>query len=206
MKPKISKADQAAYTRTALLRAGRMLFADQGYANTSTESIVQRAGVTRGALYYHFQSKARLFRAVFEELKILRHHQIMERVQTAEGDLWQQFVETGCRAFLEVVSEPGTQRILYIDGPAVLPPRLWRDNTLAIATIRKALEQLALAGFIAKQPFEALSHLLWGAFLEAALRVSHADDAEATQENMRRGLEQLIAGLRIEPLSQAEGN
>ena len=206
MKPKISKADQAAHTRTALLRAGRMLFADQGYANTSTESIVQRAGVTRGALYYHFQSKARLFRAVFEELKISRHHQIMERVQTAKGDLWQQFVETGCQAFLEVVSEPGTQRILYIDGPAVLPPRLWRDNTLAIATIQKALEQLALAGFIAKQPFGALSHLLWGAFLEAALRVSHADDAEATQENMRRGLEQLIAGLRVEPLPQAEGN
>ena len=50
MKPKISKADQAAHTRTALLRAGRTLFADQGYANTPTESIVRRAGVTRGAL------------------------------------------------------------------------------------------------------------------------------------------------------------
>ena len=100
MKPKISKADQTAHTRTALLRAGRTLFADQGYANTPTESIVRRAGVTRGAL----------------------------------------------------------------------------------------------------------ARLVWGALLEAALHIAYTDDGDATQEDMRQGLEQLIAGLRIEPLSQAEGN
>ena len=207
MKPKISKADQAAHTRTALLRAGRMLFADQGYANTSTESIVQRAGVTRGALYYHFQNKAGLFRAVFEELRVSGLQRILERIQTAEGDPWQRLIQTGLRAFLEVVSEPGRQRILYIDGPAVLPMYLWHENALAIAAIQNALEQLALAGFIAKQPFGTPSRLLWGAFLEAALHIAYStDDVDATQQEMLRGLEQLIAGLRIEPLPQAEDN
>ena len=206
MKPKISKADQAAHTRTALLSAGRALFADQGYANTSTESIVQRAGVTRGALYYHFQSKAGLFRAVFEELRASGLQRILERIQTAEGDPWQQLVQTGLRAFLEIVSGPGTQRILYIDGPAVLSVYSWRESAPAIATIQNALEQLAVAGFIAKQPFGTLSRLLWGAFLEAALHIAYTDDGDAAQQEMLRGLEQLIAGLRIEPLSQAEGN
>ena len=194
---KVTKADQAKRTRTALINTGRMLFASQGYAGTSTASIVQRAGVTRGALYYHFQDKAGLFQAVYEEMKVSQLQQIVERIQTAEGDLWQQFVETGCRAFLDVVSERETQRILFIDGPAVLPPRLWHDNIPAIATIQNALEQLAAAGFIAKQSFETLARLFWGAFLEAAFRVSYADDVEATKKNMRRGLEQLIAGLRI---------
>lgn len=197
MKPTISRADQKARTRAALLNAAYTLFAEQGYAATSTENIVQRAGVTRGALYHHFSGKRGIFQAVYEEEKISRLQQIMERIQTAEGDLWQQLVETGCRAFLEVVSEPGPQRILYIDGPAVLPPRLWHDNTLAIATIQNALEQLAAAGFIAQQPFGTLACLFWGAFLEAALRVSYADDAEVTQENMRQGLIQLISGLRL---------
>ena len=207
MKPKISKADQAAHTRTALLSAGRALFADKGYANTSTESIVQRAGVTRGALYYHFRRKSGLFQAVFEELRVSGLQRILERIQTAEGDPWQRLVQTGLRAFLEVVSEPGTQRILYIDGPAVLPMYLWHENALAIAAIQNALEQLALAGFIAKQPFGTLSRLLWGAFLEAALHIAYStDDVDATQQEMRRGLEQLIAGLRFKHLSQAEGN
>ena len=204
MKPKISKADQAAQTRTALLSAGRALFADQGYANTSTESIVQRAGVTRGALYYHFQSKTGLFRAVFEELRASGLQRILERIQMAEGDPWQRLVQTGLRAFLEIVSEPRTQRILYIDGPAILAPHVWRENAPGIATIQNALEQLAIAGLIAKQPFGTLARLLWGTLLEAALYVAYADDVDATQQEMLRGLEQLIAGLRIEPLSRAE--
>ncbi len=63
-----------------------------------------------------------------------------------------------------------------------------------------------MAGFIAKQPFGTLSRLLWGAFLEAALRIAYTEDVDATQQEMLRGLEQLIAGLRVELLSQAEDN
>lgn len=75
--------------------------------------------------------------------------------------------------------------------------RLWRDNVPAIATIQNALEQLAMAGLIEKQPLGTLAHLLWGAFLEAALRVTYADDTDATVQEMLRGLGQLIAGLQI---------
>lgn len=192
----VKKADQSKQTRTALMDVGRTLFASQGYAGTSTESIVQHAGVTRGALYYHFGDKAGLFQAVFEELRASRLRLVLERMQTAEGDPWQRLVRTGLRNFLEVVSEQGVQRILYIDGPAVLPPRLWHENAPAIATIQNVLEQLALAGFLEKQPFGTLARLVWGAFLEAALHLAHTDDPKATKQEMLRGLEQLVAGLR----------
>ena len=56
-------------SRAALLRAGRELFAERGYAGVGTEEIVARAGVTRGALYHHFADKRDLFRAVHEELE-----------------------------------------------------------------------------------------------------------------------------------------
>lgn len=48
-----------------------------------------------------------------------------------------------------------------------------------------------------KQPFGTLARLLWGAFLEAALRLAHTDEPEATKQEMLLGLEQLIAGLRV---------
>ena len=66
----ISKAEQSEQTRRALLDAALELFAEHGYANTSTEEVVRRAAVTRGALYYHFRDKAALFTAVYEKQSV----------------------------------------------------------------------------------------------------------------------------------------
>ncbi len=194
-----TKAEQSDRTRTALLNAARRLFGEQGYVATSTQDIVESLGVTRGALYYHFGNKAGLFRAVFEELRASRLQMVLERTQMAEGDLWQRLVQAGSRAYLEGASDRETQRILYIDGPAVLPMRVWRDNSAAHAALQYALEQLATGGLIKRQPFGVLARLLWGAILEAGLLIAHADDREATQQEVLRDLEQLFAGLRLKP-------
>ncbi|NJS14659.1 MAG: TetR/AcrR family transcriptional regulator [Sphingopyxis sp.] len=61
-------AADAAITRADILAAGREHFATKGYANAAARDIAAAAGVTVGALFHHFGSKAGLFRAVFEEL------------------------------------------------------------------------------------------------------------------------------------------
>jgi AcrR family transcriptional regulator len=55
------KAQQSDTTSTALISAARELFAERGFADTSTEQIVHRAGVTRGALYHHYRDKEALY-------------------------------------------------------------------------------------------------------------------------------------------------
>ncbi len=87
MSVKITKPEQSEITRTALLKATRALFAEQGFADTATEEIVKHADVTRGALYDQFRDKADLFRAVFEELDRARMKQISEARRTAQEDL-----------------------------------------------------------------------------------------------------------------------
>src|SRR5256885_2382045 len=57
---------QAEATRQLLVSVARQLFAERGYAATSVEEIIQRAGVARGALYHHFAGKDALFRAVYD--------------------------------------------------------------------------------------------------------------------------------------------
>ena len=57
---------QAEATRELLVSIARERFTEQGYAATSIEDIVQRAGVAKGALYHHFSGKDALFRAVYE--------------------------------------------------------------------------------------------------------------------------------------------
>ena len=55
-----TQAERSAATRAALLAAARALFTAHGFAGASREEIVERAGVTRGALYHHFGGKASL--------------------------------------------------------------------------------------------------------------------------------------------------
>ena len=74
-----TRHEQSEATRAKLVRVGRDLFARRGYAGVSTEEIVRRAGVTRGALYHHFRDKRDLFAAVVEQVE----QDVMERVAAA---------------------------------------------------------------------------------------------------------------------------
>ena len=64
------KIEQGKKTNANLVKIARRLFSQKGYANTSTEEIVQVAGVTRGALYHHFNGKKGLFLADFDDAQI----------------------------------------------------------------------------------------------------------------------------------------
>jgi AcrR family transcriptional regulator len=116
-RPRRTQADRSAATRAALLDAARALFAEQGFTATSRDQIAQRAGVTRGALYHHFDSKAAVFAAVVAELE----HELVDRVvcAAAEGSGVREELHLGCRAYMEASADPTIARILS-DAPAVM--------------------------------------------------------------------------------------
>src|SRR5262245_35230686 len=110
MNVKGRKAAQSEQTRRLLLDVARDLFAERGYAGTATEEVVQRAGVTRGALYYHFRDKQDLFRGVVEDLEAANVRRFGEIV-AAITDPWEQ-LHAGINAFLDACMDPAVQRIL----------------------------------------------------------------------------------------------
>ena len=195
---RIPKAEQTRRTRRRLLDAGRELFTELGYAQTSTEAIVQRAGVTRGALYYQFRDKAGLFAAVFEEVRTARIEDLHRVIQSAEGDLWQRIVVTGCRAFVESASDPSIHRIVHLDGPSVLPSAVRQRRGPGMGLVREAFTQLQDAGFIGPVPLGAMVQLFWAMFFEAGVYVSEAEDREAAKEETAAALIQLFTGLRLQ--------
>ena len=78
-----SQAERREETRRVLLAAARALFAEKGFAETSTPEIVAKAGVTRGALYHHFADKTALFAAVAEA----EHAAVAEAIEAAGGTM-----------------------------------------------------------------------------------------------------------------------
>ncbi|HEX7486885.1 MAG TPA: TetR/AcrR family transcriptional regulator [Vicinamibacterales bacterium] len=63
----LAPTEQDERTRGRLLRAAVCVFDRKGYAAASVREIVEMAGVTKPALYYHFGSKERLLTTVLEE-------------------------------------------------------------------------------------------------------------------------------------------
>src|SRR5690625_2481468 len=57
-------------TRAALLDAAEAVFYERGVARASLEAIARRVGLTRGALYWHFDGKADLFRQLLERVRM----------------------------------------------------------------------------------------------------------------------------------------
>lgn len=60
-KPRLTRSEAKARTRTALLSAAKSVFAREGYGGASLDQIAADAGYTKGAVYTHFASKEELF-------------------------------------------------------------------------------------------------------------------------------------------------
>ena len=63
-----SQAERSASTRAALLDATIASLVQDGYANTTTSRVAERAGVSRGAHLHHFQTRQALVAAAMERL------------------------------------------------------------------------------------------------------------------------------------------
>ncbi len=146
------RAQRGEATRAALIAAARELFVTKGYFATGTEEIVAKAKVgTRGALYHHFADKQALFRAVFEAVE----KDLLARASptNAARDVWDQLV-AGLQGFLTAALEPEVQRIILVDGPAVLGWKDWREleARYGITIIEGALAVAMDEGTIRTQP------------------------------------------------------
>jgi AcrR family transcriptional regulator len=179
-------------TTGALLGAARELFAADGYAATSLDAVVAKAGVTKGALYHHYRGKRELFAAVFagEQEAIVAG---LAAAYEAEQDPWRAF-EAGCVAFVERCQEPGVQRIFLLDAPAALGWETIREiesgsMEMMVAGIQRAIDE----GRIAPRDPRPLAHLLFGAICESAMVVARAPDQD---EALRTSTEELSALLR----------
>lgn len=184
--PRRSAAD-AAQTRSEVLRAARKLFADKGYAATTTGEIAEAAGVTVGALFHHFEGKPGLFRSVFEELEAEMDARVRD-VAGPEGGL-EAFL-LGFRTYLEFARRQDFHRIVMVEGPVVLGESEWHKVEVrrGAATLMEGLESLVEEGVIEDRPRGPLGLLLLGAMSESGFMMARG--------GTKRDIDDLVDAMR----------
>lgn len=197
MNVKRTQAERTEATRTALIAAARPLFAERGYAGVGTEEIVRAAGVTRGALYHHFDGKQALFDAVYEQLEAELAERIAAGAFAANAEAPIDALRAGVEMALQASTEPEVQRIALLDGPAVLGWDRWREiaGRYGLGMVEATLQAAIDAGEIPAQPARPLAHVLMGALDEATMLVARAEDPEAMRIEVGRTLDLLLTGI-----------
>ena len=172
------KAERALATRTALLAAARDLFAADGFAATSTETILAATGVTRGALYHHFADKQALFAAVCESLHA-EAEQVIEVNADAAPNAFDALV-AGCLSFLDFMIRPEIRRILILDAPSVLGWEAWNemDRRHGFGLLIEGVQAAVAAGELEGDPL-AIAVMINGALNYGVVWAGQSDDPEA---------------------------
>ncbi|WIW89502.1 helix-turn-helix domain-containing protein [Sphingobium sp. V4] len=198
-----SRAARAAATRDSLLRVARTLFEERGYFEIGTPELVVAAGVTRGALYHHFGNKFEIFKEVF----LIVEQELFEEALSLFEPSWithRTRLRDGSRAYLTAVAgSAARQRIMLIDGPAVLGWEKWRY--MQSASFRdlheRNIRSLMDSGEMRPAEPQFVSRLLIAALNEAALAIAHAQPAErdAVRIGVTDSVMLLIDGLLLSP-------
>lgn len=189
--------EQAAETREAVLRAARKLFAEAGYSGASVAAIAEGAGVTKGALFHHFQSKEDLFLEIWRDLQLEMDADARAAASAARSktDPFAAFL-AGARVYLDRASDPDYQRIVLVDGPSVLGPARWHELEfdLGSRTLVPGTEYMASKGHFPKD-LSVPAALMLQAALNAAAYALTQDKLGVSREKFLETFERMLRGM-----------
>jgi AcrR family transcriptional regulator len=195
--PRRTQRERSEATTSQLVATARKLFARDGYAATSLETVARRCGVTKGAFYHHFNDKAELFAAVYEE----EERKLCDALTEAyfkKKDPWSGFAFSS-KAFLEASLDPGVQRITLIDAPSALGFARMREiqSRYTLALMKEGIRQAIAAGQIRHREVDPLANVLFGGMCQAVTYVLESPDQQAALKKINRELNAVVEGLAL---------
>ncbi|AOG12435.1 TetR/AcrR family transcriptional regulator [Agrobacterium sp. RAC06] len=200
---KRTRSESMAENRSKLIAAARKAFADKGVADASMDALTAEAGLTRGALYHNFGDKRGLFAAVVNQID----SEMAERAKArgaAAGKGWNSLLAEGA-AYIEMALDPEVQRIVLLDGPAVLgDPSLWPSQNSCLQVTRQAVEDLMSEGILKPVDPEAAARLISGAALNAAMWIAASAEPESVLPKAQEAFRVLVEGLLAKPVQAGQ--
>lgn len=185
-------------TRRNLIEAAKHLFETEGYAAASLADITSAAGVTKGALFHHFDSKEDLFVEVWTGLQIEMDKAAARAAIKARDpdDPYASFL-AGCKVYFQWCTRPDYQKIVLVDGPSVLGMKRWRelDFTLGQENMLRGAAYLARKGQFPATEIRPFAIMLQSALNGAGFALA-AKEKGVSRASLFRSFERLLRGLR----------
>ncbi len=206
--------EESLATRERLLDAAESLFREQGVTRTSLAEVATAAGMTRGAVYWHFKDKADLFRAMCDRATLpLEAH--FERVDTdARSDALGTLRALSIAALTNLATDVRVQNVFEIvfhkselvDELAGLATSHRQERCACLAQIEEVVRLAAANGQLpadidAALATQGLHALMVGIMHEWVLDPAAYDLASAAPALV----DMFIAGLRMNPPRRAMG-
>ena len=182
-------------SRDRILNVATKHFAKNGYLGTSLEQVVKDAGLTRGALYYHFTDKHDLFRQVCHNLQSNNAKKINRAINRA-SDPWDAFV-SAVHATLDSATSSVVRRILFVERVSVLSWEEWHaiDTDTIAGSLRPAMERAMDEGYMERRPVPAFFFLITASI--SRITTIAADSDEIDLNDIHAEFDELLAKYRI---------
>lgn len=155
--------EEAEATRQDVLRSALQVFSEKGYAAATLKDIADRAGVTRGAVYWHFENKADLYNTLLAEFSTMSS-QIVAKAIEAGGTLPEILKRVFVRLLQEVERDRELRAVLELELFTMLRIAELEDSRQKqletgeqlLAGISQAMEEGIQAGYLRKD-FEPIT-------------------------------------------------
>ncbi|MBC7681851.1 MAG: TetR family transcriptional regulator [Ferruginibacter sp.] len=106
--------EDAEHTYAALLEAAEQMFFDKGVAHTTLADIASAAGMTRGAIYWHFKDKGALLQALFAQATLPMENMLAEATAYIATDPLGALRHMCLQALITLAGSPRQQRVFSI--------------------------------------------------------------------------------------------
>ncbi|MDD2879109.1 MAG: TetR family transcriptional regulator [Rhodoferax sp.] len=144
--------EDAEETRHQLLEAAQRVFAEKGVSRTSLQDIAQAAGVTRGAIYWHFKNKAELFNAMMDSailpmeqtMQQLGHDAKQDPLTELERAMLQTMHSIESDARTRAIFEVATLKVEYVDELLAVKERHVQCYLEGTQQMQRSLEESAM--------------------------------------------------------------
>lgn len=158
--------EEALATRNRILDTAELIFQQRGVSRTSLHDIAQAAGVTRGAIYWHFKDKADLFNAMMERATMpleesicsIDSDDIDDPLEHIRGNLLNALKLTTTSPQARRVFEIATHKVEYVDELLAVRDRHLAGRNECLSHVEHALKTAMQRGLIsAKAPARSVA-------------------------------------------------
>lgn len=176
-----ARQQRARDTRAMIIDAFRRAFLQQGFDATTTQMVLDETGLSKGALYHHFASKAEIMTAIYDRESRAAIDAALQSVDPAALPLDR--LKRACISWLAQVREPDTSRLIFVIGPSALGYERAKaiEDANSLHHFEHLLELAEASGAITPGNRELLARMLSALVQEGAiysLRTGFNVDAE----------------------------